>query len=1104
MTRSAPRRARGVVRSTAVLAALATASLGAAVAAPAAQAADAPTADPTDTLVVHADQPFRDVTHVASGSLYGLADATKPSLDLARPIEPSEFVMKPSGGTQQATGDILVTAAQSEALGAKVVDRLSDYYPGWPYQFSWDTWDDVVTNELAKVNPTTVPNLAAYAPWNESDGTWNTSKNGSFEDFWTHTYRLIRSIDPTTPIQGPSFSDNISDMDNFFKNAVATDTVPDILAWHELIRSSKIQGDVDTVVALEKKYGIGPLPIDIEEYAAPAEVGIPGSLVGYVAKFERLGIRNAELPFWNQSGTLGDLLTGQGGSPNGAYWLYTWYADMSGKMVTTTPPANGAALFDGTAAVTDDQKEVDVVAGGNSGPTTIQVSGLDKTSVGSSVDVKLEYTPTYGRTVPVSGPVTISTTRYTVGDDGTVSVPVVMNPAYGYHVVVKPASAEASTDLAGTYRVTNGNSGLALAASGDTAGSSVAQAAAKSGAAQRWTFIDEGRGLYKVVDGDGLVLGVKNASTSNGAAAVVGSDEDTANQLWQPIPDGKGGYRLANSTTGLVLAVSSMSKDAGAPVLQWADGSVTSGCTVDGPRVVGKVGKALSFCNTASYVTLPTGALSSLTGDYTVSVWVNPASNASWSRVFDIGSSSSASMFLTLNNGSVLRYAITAGNGAGGEQRIDGTGLLPLNQWSLLTVTLSGTTGTLYVNGKAVGTNTAMTNHPSGFGQSTRNYIGKSQYSSDAPLNATVDDFNVYSRALSADEVAALATGAAGQGDVVHYAFDETGGTKAVDSSGTGRDGTVVSANASTSTTATDAATADHFWTLARYPDVDHVSVADGDTVSGQVTFTVDLGGDAADVSYTYVELNKGSSHVWVTDNTKAAGSHNSGLHPNLVVDTTALANGPYGLKIDAVGKNGLTTEKTVSFTINNPPELSFATPTEGATVSGTVPVTVHLSGQGLKAYNLRVDSAGLSYAYEPAAGDQTFQWDTTALSNGTHTLLATATDTAGNKTTITEKVVVQNLPGWVATAKYTTGDQVAYGGSTWTASWWTQNQKPGDVNGPWQEIATTADGTAAWTASRIFQSGDKAVYQGVTYQAQWWTRNQKPGDANGPWKKLG
>jgi hypothetical protein len=34
---------------------------------------------------------------------------------------------------------------------------------------------------------------------------------------------------------------------------------------------------------------------------------------------------------------------------------------------------------------------------------------------------------------------------------------------------------------------------------------------------------------------------------------------------------------------------------------------------------------------------------------------------------------------------------------------------------------------------------------------------------------------------------------------------------------------------------------------------------------------------------------------------------------------------------------------------------------------------------------------------------------DTATLTNGVHTLLATATDSAGNKTTITEKITVSN-----------------------------------------------------------------------------------------------
>ena len=802
-------------------------------------ASAAPTA--ASTLTVQADQPFRPVSHVATGSLYGLANATTPSDSLVQAIKPSEFVMKPIGGKQQPTGDIGVTWQKADAAGAKVVDRLSDYYAGWPYQFSWSTWDQVVTDQVSQVKASGMSNLAAYAPWNESDNTW-LAANGTFEDFWTHTYRLIRSLDATTPIQGPSLSDNIGDMQNFLTNAVATNTVPDILAWHELETSSKIAGDVAKVQAMEDALGIQRRPIDIEEYAAPAEVGIPGSLVGYIAKFERLGIHTAELAFWNQSGALGDLLTGQGGSPNGAYWLYKWYADMNGDMVTTTPPGN--TNFDAAASVTSDKKEVDVITGGTSGTAGIKVAGLDKLAVGSKVNVKLEFTPSYGRTVAVAAPTTISNTTYQVGADGSITVPVVMNPNYGYHIVVTPATD--TTDLSGTYTITNLNSGLALdtQASGTGAGTAAVQntAAAGGSATQTWKLVAAGSGLYKVVNpATGLVLGIQGAATATGTPAVVWGDSGTDDHLWQIVPDGKGDYRFANYGTGLVLAVAGMSKASGAGVVQWTDGSVTSGCTATGPRQPGKIGSALSFCNSTAYATLPTGAVSGLTGDYTVSAWVNPASNASWQRLFDIGSSSNASMFLTLNDGTELRYAITT-SGAGGEQRLNSsTKTLPLNQWSLVTVTVAGTTGTLYVNGQVVATNTAMTLHPSAFGQSTKNYIGKSQYGSDPALNATVDDFNIYSRALSAAEVATLASGQAGSGDVVHYAFDEAGGATLVDSSGSGRNGTVIpGSSATTNTSATDAQTADHFWTLhaVSAPAAPTGATASADTSAVTVSWT--------------------------------------------------------------------------------------------------------------------------------------------------------------------------------------------------------------------------------------------------------------------------
>lgn len=390
------------------------------------------------TLVVNAGQVLRPVTHVATGSLYGLANATQPSDALVQAIKPNTFVQMPSGGHQQPDGDILVVAPTAAGAGAKLVDRLSDYYAGWPYQFDWSTWTPFIDSQITAMQASPYySSIAAYEPWNEPDNTWLPA-NGSYEDFWTTTVRQIRSLDPNKPIQGPSFSDNIGDMQNFLANAVATNTVPDIISWHELSTSSKIAGDVATVQAIEQQLGITPRPIAIEEYASPSEVGIPGPLVGYISKFERLGIHDAELAFWNQSGALGDLLTAKGGSPNAAYWLYTWYAAMTGNMVVATPPAQTG--IDGFAAVPASNDQLSIVVGGCSGSCAVTVNGLDSLDLGTTVNVKVEQTESLGRTVASSGPSTISTTTYTPSN-GSISVPITMDANNAYRITVTPGSS---------------------------------------------------------------------------------------------------------------------------------------------------------------------------------------------------------------------------------------------------------------------------------------------------------------------------------------------------------------------------------------------------------------------------------------------------------------------------------------------------------------------------------------------------------------------------------------------------------------------------------------------------------------------------------------
>jgi fibronectin type 3 domain-containing protein len=180
---------------------------------------------------------------------------------------------------------------------------------------------------------------------------------------------------------------------------------------------------------------------------------------------------------------------------------------------------------------------------------------------------------------------------------------------------------------------------------------------------------------------------------------------------------------------------------------------------VNGPAFApGRIDNALVFTGSSSqYATLPAGLVSTL-NDFTISTWVKPTTLENWARVFDFGSGTATNMFFTPQADATgkPRFAIKISDSA--EQLIDGTDALATGVWTHIAVTLSGTTGTLYVNGVAVGTNNAMTFKPSGMDSTTQNYLGKSQYS-DPYLNGALDDFRIYRSALSASEIGILAAG---------------------------------------------------------------------------------------------------------------------------------------------------------------------------------------------------------------------------------------------------------------------------------------------------------------------------------------------------------
>ncbi|HLP78566.1 MAG TPA: LamG-like jellyroll fold domain-containing protein, partial [Candidatus Paceibacterota bacterium] len=197
-----------------------------------------------------------------------------------------------------------------------------------------------------------------------------------------------------------------------------------------------------------------------------------------------------------------------------------------------------------------------------------------------------------------------------------------------------------------------------------------------------------------------------------------------------------------------------------------ADSSVRAfdATLVNGPTfTAGKINNALTFASSSSqHATLPTGVLDGMT-NCTIMGWVKLNTVATWQRIFDFGTGTTNYMFLTTQFGTggsanKLRFAIrTPGVPENAANRLDSSVTTPIGSWAHFAVVLSGSTGRLYLNGVQVAVSTAMTLNPSSLGATTLNYLGRSQFS-DPYLNASLDDFRIYSRALTTGEIAMFQT----------------------------------------------------------------------------------------------------------------------------------------------------------------------------------------------------------------------------------------------------------------------------------------------------------------------------------------------------------
>ena len=190
-----------------------------------------------------------------------------------------------------------------------------------------------------------------------------------------------------------------------------------------------------------------------------------------------------------------------------------------------------------------------------------------------------------------------------------------------------------------------------------------------------------------------------------------------------------------------------------------ASGNGNTGTTVNSPTwISGQFNNAINLTNTSSqYVTMPTGVVTGV-DDFTVSAWVKMTSLATWARLFDLGTGTTNYMFLAPQGPTANRIRFAIRTPSVSEQQINSTINTPVGAWFHVAVTLTGSTGRLYINGVEAGSNTGMTLKPSSLGTTNLNYLGKSQFSADSYLNGAIDDFRIYGRAFSATEITALST----------------------------------------------------------------------------------------------------------------------------------------------------------------------------------------------------------------------------------------------------------------------------------------------------------------------------------------------------------
>ncbi|TDB73021.1 LamG-like jellyroll fold domain-containing protein [Micromonospora sp. KC721] len=360
----------------------------------------------------------------ASGVLYGLYGEGLPTRNLIEGINLRTVSTKAQDGPQHPGADALeVVKPLADATNGDVYIYMTDIYRGFPYQWPGSTCQERMSDYKQKLAqqvdqvlqlPAEYQDNIVFVPFNEPEGnmfgtgTWSCNKISwlnnpqYFFAAWDEAYALIKGKMPNARIAGPNTSTLYNQVQGFLQHTVATNTVPEVMTWHELSNPAQVRTSVakyrgwERTVFAGTAYAGRQLPININEYAFNYHTSVPGQMIQWISAIEESKV-DADIAYWNIDGNLSDSAV-QANRGNGQWWLLNAYGQLTGRTVKVTPPQpNVSYTLQGVGTLDTAKAQAKTIFGGASGNAYVQFRNVNSAVFGQKVHALVQEIPWTGQ-----------------------------------------------------------------------------------------------------------------------------------------------------------------------------------------------------------------------------------------------------------------------------------------------------------------------------------------------------------------------------------------------------------------------------------------------------------------------------------------------------------------------------------------------------------------------------------------------------------------------------------------------------------------------------------------------------------------------------------